>query len=148
MLTIIFCMLCEDFSFHFIHKLLHHPRIYSLIHKIHHSHIVTISIAVEYAHPIEFILGNLIPTTLGPLLLGRNLHIFTFAIWGKVRLTETLEDHSGYEFPWSPFRLIPFSASAAYHDFHHSHNVGNYSSFFSFWDTLCGTNKDYYNYYE
>ena len=35
---------------------------------------------------------------------------------------------SGFEFPWSPFRLLPFSASATYHDYHHSHNRGNFSS--------------------
>ena len=32
----------------------------------------------------------------------------------------------------------------SYHDYHHSTNVGNYSGFFSFWDTICGTNQHYY----
>lgn len=61
---------------------------------------------------------------------------------------ETQDGHCGYDFSWSPYRLIPFSTSAAYHDFHHSHNVGNYSSFFSFWDTLFGCNNDYYAFEE
>jgi sterol desaturase/sphingolipid hydroxylase (fatty acid hydroxylase superfamily) len=38
------------------------------------------------------------------------------------------------------------SGSAEYHNFHHSHNIGNYSSFFSVWDTVFGTNKHYFEY--
>lgn len=45
------------------------------------------------------------------------------------------------------FRLIPFmGTNAAYHDYHHSKNVGNYSSFFTVWDTVFGRNADYYAY--
>jgi len=29
------------------------------------------------------------------------------------------------------------------HDFHHSHNVGNFGSFFIFWDWICGTDYKY-----
>jgi len=39
--------------------------------------------------------------------------------------------------------VIPFSAGFAFHNFHHSHNVGNYSAFFGFLDSLLGTNVDF-----
>ena len=29
------------------------------------------------------------------------------------------------------------------HDFHHSHNSGNYGGFFMFWDWACGTDAAY-----
>jgi sterol desaturase/sphingolipid hydroxylase (fatty acid hydroxylase superfamily) len=148
MWTIAFCMVCEDFTFHLAHKMLHSRFLYPYIHKVHHTHKTTIGIAAEYAHPIEFIFGNMIPASLGALILGKNMHLMSFVFWGAVRLGETLDGHCGYEFSWSPYRLIPFSTSASYHDFHHSHNVGNYSSFFSIWDTFYGTNKVYYQYYE
>jgi sterol desaturase/sphingolipid hydroxylase (fatty acid hydroxylase superfamily) len=44
------------------------------------------------------------------------------------------------------FRLLPMSGSAEYHNFHHSHNVGNYASFFTIWDTVFGSNKYYFEY--
>mmetsp|Transcript_15276 Transcript_15276/g.14836 ORF Transcript_15276/g.14836 Transcript_15276/m.14836 type:complete len:102 (-) Transcript_15276:78-383(-) len=75
------------------------------------------------------------------------MHFWTYLMWNVVRLLETIDGHCGYEFSWSPFRLIPFASSSQYHSFHHSHNVGNYSSFFSFWDTFYGTNKAYNAYY-
>ena len=136
MATIAFCMICEDFAFHFTHRFLHWRRIYPYIHKIHHTYVTSVGIAAEYSHPLEFIFGAVIPGALGGLILGKRMHFCTFLIWGIVRLGETLDGHCGYEFSWSPYRLIPFSTSASYHDFHHSHNMGNYSSFFSFWDTI------------
>ena len=64
-------------------------------------------------------------------------------LWIIARTGEAHEAHVGYEFSWSPYRLIPFSTDASYHDYHHSHNIGNYSSQFIFWDTLFGDNKTY-----
>jgi methylsterol monooxygenase/4-alpha-methyl-delta7-sterol-4alpha-methyl oxidase len=61
-----------------------------------------------------------------------------------MRTLETVDGHCGYEFSWSPYRLLPLSGSSDYHNFHHSMNVGNYGSFFSFWDSMCGTNSTYF----
>mmetsp|Transcript_18838 Transcript_18838/g.18815 ORF Transcript_18838/g.18815 Transcript_18838/m.18815 type:complete len:318 (+) Transcript_18838:31-984(+) len=141
----IFFMLVEDTTFYWLHRLLHTPRFYGAIHKKHHEYINTIGIASEYAHPLEFAFGNLLPAAIGPLLLG-NCHIYTIYMWNVIRLLETTDGHSGYDFSWSAFRLLPLSGSANYHNFHHSHNVGNYSSFFTYWDTICKTNTHYWRY--
>ena len=61
-----------------------------------------------------------------------------------IRVVETIDGHCGYEFSWSPYRLLPLSGSSEYHNYHHSHNVGNFGSWFSLWDTLFSTNKDYF----
>jgi sterol desaturase/sphingolipid hydroxylase (fatty acid hydroxylase superfamily) len=143
---IVFFMIVEDFSFYWVHRLLHHPKLYPFIHKKHHEYYTSISVASEYAHPLEFFLGNLTPTGLGPIILGSRVHFFTLLAWYIIRVMETIDGHCGYEFSWSPFRLLPLSAGAGYHDYHHSHNVGNYGSFFSVWDTLCGTNAQYFRF--
>ena len=143
-LTITFCMIVEDFTFYWMHRFLHLRQIYPYIHKMHHAHACTVGIAAEYAHPVEFVLGNMLPTSAGPWLLGGNVHLLTVFAWYMIRFGETLDGHCGYEFSWSPYRLIPFSGSAEYHDFHHSANVGNYASFFSIWDTVFGTNDTFY----
>lgn len=143
-LTITLFMLMEDFCFYWTHRLLHWRVIYPYIHKMHHTHGTTVGIAAEYAHPVEFVLGNMLPTSVGPALLGPNVHMLTVFAWYMIRFGETLDGHCGYEFSWSPFRLIPFSGSAEYHDFHHAANVGNYGSFFSIWDSVWGTNKAFY----
>jgi sterol desaturase/sphingolipid hydroxylase (fatty acid hydroxylase superfamily) len=98
----------------------------------------------EYAHPVEYMLGNCCPAGLGPKLLDYRCHVVTYCLWMALRVIETVDGHSGYDFPWSPFRILPFSAGAAYHDYHHYENIGNYCSFFNIWDTVFGTNTKYY----
>ena len=141
-------ILCEDLSFHFAHKLLHTKLLYPYIHKIHHDYKATVSISADYQHPLEFYLSGVLPSSLGPLLLGRIIHPSTVMLFGFLRTIESIDGHCGYEFPWSPFRLIPLSASSTYHRFHHTHNVGNYSSFLTFWDTVLGHNAEFYKHHE
>lgn len=65
-----------------------------------------------------------------------------------LRIYVSVDEHCGYEFPWSPVRLlqhvgIRLGATAGGHDWHHSHNAGMYASQFAWWDALCGTDKVY-----
>jgi sterol desaturase/sphingolipid hydroxylase (fatty acid hydroxylase superfamily) len=73
------------------------------------------------------------------------MHVLTAMCWYGLRTAESLDGHCGYDFSWSPYRFVPFSGGSAYHDFHHSSNVGNYSSWFCIMDTVFGTNKDFYD---
>jgi methylsterol monooxygenase/4-alpha-methyl-delta7-sterol-4alpha-methyl oxidase len=138
-----FCMLIDDFFFYWGHRLLHHPKLYPYIHKIHHKWNHTVIISNEFSHPFEYIIANL-PAACGPKLLGKNMHMTTLWMWIVMRVGESLDSHCGYEFSWSPYRLLPLSGSSQYHDFHHSNNVGNYGSYFTFWDTLFKTNEVYF----
>ena len=126
--SVIFCMICEDFGFYVTHKLFHWGPLYKIFHKVHHEHITTFVLASEHTHPVEFILGSLIPGGLGYLILNRKMHLWTLLVWTAVRIGETNDGHGGYEFSWSPYRLIPFMVPASYHDFHHSRNNGNYAT--------------------
>lgn len=143
---ITFFMFVEDFCFYWVHRMLHQKRLYPYIHKIHHEYNNPIGISSEYSHPIEFFLANIVPTSLGVKLLGSKVHLVTYLLWGTLRIFETIDGHCGYEFSWSPYRLLPLSGSANYHNYHHTHNVGNYGSFFMIWDVLMGTNKSYFIY--
>jgi len=141
--TIVF-MVIEDFSFYWTHRALHWDKIYPYIHKIHHQYVYSVSIASEYSHPVEYLLSNCIPSSLGPLILGKKVHLATYLLWIVLRVAETTDGHSGYDFSWSPFRLLPMSGSSEFHQYHHVVFKGNYSSFFTYLDRLCGTvNKRY-----
>ena len=60
------------------------------------------------------------------------------------RASAAIENHSGYEFPWSMYQAIPFKAPTEYHDFHHNRNQGTYSGVLRFWDYVYGTNTQYF----
>jgi sterol desaturase/sphingolipid hydroxylase (fatty acid hydroxylase superfamily) len=140
----VFFMIMEDFTFYWSHRLLHWDVIYPYIHKIHHKHVNTVSIAAEYSHPLEYFIGNVFTTNSGVLLLGRRVHAVTFTLWIAMRIAETADGHCGYEFSWSPYRLLPMSASSEYHNHHHLNFKGNYASFFTVWDRLCNTVNEKY----
>jgi sterol desaturase/sphingolipid hydroxylase (fatty acid hydroxylase superfamily) len=73
--------------------------------------------AVEFAHPIEAIVGNLIPVSLGPVLMQSSMPMWM--IWFSLALWHSTEGHSGYRFPWSLWSgLIP-GIDGSRHDFHH-----------------------------
>jgi len=101
-------MLAEDAAFYHCHRFLHKPEIYPSIHKIHHENKVVYVLAAIHTHPIEYIIGNVLPMVIGPILLYHRMHRASTYGWYFVRICETLETHSGYSFPFSPFRLVPF----------------------------------------
>ena len=121
--------------------MLHKPFFYTSIHKIHHEHKVSTSIAMMHAHPLEYVFGNVGPATLGVVILGKRMHLSSYMAWNFVRLCNSLDGHCGYDFTWVPFRLLPFKLDGQEHPYHHSENIGSYGSFLSVWDTYFGSNS-------
>lgn len=143
---LIICFIVEDFMFYCSHRTLHMKKpfnLYAYAHKQHHEHIHSVSITGEDVHWVEFYLTN-IGIFAGPMLLGSKMHYWTFSVWGLARMIQAQDAHCGYEFPWSFFGLFPLSANATYHEFHHTNNCGNYSSFCTIWDTVFDTSLNYY----
>lgn len=141
---LIFFIFCEDFSFYWVHRLMHTPLLYRLIHKTHHEIYNVVYLSYAHSHWIENILANFLPSYLGALILGDKVHLSTFAVWTSFRLFETSQNHSGYEFPWDFFQVIPYASDSSYHNYHHLLNIGNYGSFSVIWDTIFRTNRDYF----
>lgn len=139
---IAFMILMNETGQYWVHRLLHaHPLLYKYIHAQHHRFVTPITFAAEYSNPIEMILSNDIPTFLGGWILGS--HLCTMMIWTFARVLITIDAHSGYSFPWSPVaRLKSIFVGPDGHDWHHSHNKGNYGILW-FWDSICGTDKEY-----
>jgi sterol desaturase/sphingolipid hydroxylase (fatty acid hydroxylase superfamily) len=142
------CMIIEDFFFYLSHRLLHTDYFYSKIHKIHHEFKESVSISAIYAHPIEYIMGNILPSSIAPLLLGNKMHMMTYLVYIVMVLHESHDGHSGYSFSWCPHRVIPMTFDADFHIFHHWKFRGNYANYFSLWDKFFGTvNKTFLDYF-
>lgn len=142
-LLITLCAIIEDTWHYFMHRALHDVRIYKYIHKVHHFYQAPFGMVAEYAHPAETLILGL-GTFWGIFFLTN--HIILLWAWLLIRLLETIDVHSGYDIPYNPLHLIPGYAGARFHDFHHYNFVGNYASFFLWWDWLLGTNVQYHEY--
>jgi len=133
-----FCIFTEDVLHYWLHRFLHIPKWYKLIHKVHHTFSAPFGFTASYAHPLEvLILG--IPTFAGPMII--QCHYFTFFCWIIFRQLDAVGTHSGYDLPHI-FDLLPFFGGTLVHDFHHKNFIFNYSSRFTFMDKWFGTYKE------
>ncbi len=108
-------VLVFDTCFYWSHRILHHKTIYPYIHKEHHQFTISSGIAAEYSHPIESFINGF-ATLIVPIKLG--IHCSVFFVYLFLRLLETVDAHSGYDLPWSPFRYV---SGADRHEYHHAH---------------------------
>lgn len=124
------------------HRTLHHKAIYKYVHKHHHRYKVNVGIAAVFAHPIEDIVNNTFSSVSGCMLLGS--HVLVFWLWLAIRQTEAINAHSGYQF--LPDAISKWCSGGRFHEYHHSHNVGNYGALTTIWDYLMGTDASYLEY--
>jgi sterol desaturase/sphingolipid hydroxylase (fatty acid hydroxylase superfamily) len=130
-------VLCLDTLFYWAHRTLHSKYLYKYVHKQHHEFKVNTPLSAEYANPIDDVFSALIPSFFGVYLMGS--HGFTVLLWIFLRVSESQDAHSNYEFPLC---TLLFGRSAGFHAYHHSHNVGNYGML-PFWDRLMGSDAHY-----
>jgi len=111
-------LLMLEVLFYYSHRLLHHPAIYSAVHKLHHDFRAPVALAAIYAHPIEAIFSNLI-CVMGPAFFS-SFHLYTW-YWGLIiGWLGTMNDHSGY--------FIQSNFLKGFHDWHHETFTGNFGS--------------------
>ncbi|PLB33377.1 sphingosine hydroxylase [Aspergillus candidus] len=125
---------------YFLHRAMHLNRwLYVTFHSRHHRLYVPYAFGALYNHPVEGFLLDTAGTGVAFLTAHMNnrqaMFLFTFST------IKTVDDHSGYHFPWDPLQHFT-SNNAAYHDIHHqSWGIKtNFSQpFFTFWDGLLQT---------
>ncbi|XP_002509623.2 methylsterol monooxygenase 1-1 [Ricinus communis] len=142
-LQLLVYFLVEDYTNYWIHRFLHGKWGYEKIHSVHHEYAAPIGFAAPYAHWAEILILG-IPSFLGPAIVPG--HMITFWLWIALRQIEAIETHSGYDFPWTPTKYIPFYGGADYHDYHHyvgGQSQSNFASVFTYCDFIYGTDKGY-----
>jgi sterol desaturase/sphingolipid hydroxylase (fatty acid hydroxylase superfamily) len=137
----------EDFIFYWVHRSMHHPYLYKNIHIKHHKFDQmqgnTFSLNGEYASYLENIFNDILPIFISIFMFSfyQPIHITLFWIWIVFRQIRTSDSHSGYDFPYSPLKLIYFVyGGSRIHIIHHSlagrkYNFGG----LRIWDKVFGT---------
>ena len=81
--------------------------------------------ASEHFGEVDFVL-NVLPGVIPALLLGA--HFAVLMAFTVIRQWQTVQSHSGYDLPFDPFNRGVFHGGARRHDFHHTHNQGNFGA--------------------
>lgn len=129
----------HDTYFYWMHRAVHHPKLFRHIHFVHHQSTNPTPLAAYSFHFSESILEGMIipliaftlpvhPSALVIFLLGQ----FIINVYG----------HLGFElFPprFHKTRIGKWINTSVAHNQHHKHFHGNYGLYFLFWDRWMGT---------
>ncbi len=143
-LSIACTIFLHDAYFYWTHRLMHHPRLFRLFHRVHHLSMNPTPWASYAFSPLE----ALVQAGIFPLAaIMMPLHPLAFVIFMGWQITFNVLGHTGYEFHprWlmnSPLRRILNTPTN--HIMHHEKIRGNYGLYFNIWDRLMRTNHAEY----
>ncbi|GGB15566.1 DUF2147 domain-containing protein [Puia dinghuensis] len=137
-------LVIHDAYFYWMHRLIHHPRLFKLFHLVHHRSVNPSPWAAYAFHPLEAVLESLIFVIFLFTLPINGWHLFAFFV---ISLVYNVYGHLGFElYPASFSRnwLGKWINTSVSHNLHHRYFKGNYGLYFLFWDRMMGTlRKDY-----
>ncbi|MBM3168899.1 MAG: sterol desaturase family protein [Bacteroidetes bacterium] len=132
-------LLIHDAYFYWVHRIMHHPKLYKRIHHVHHLSTNPSPWTAYAFHPLEAILeAGIIPLIAFTLPVSQQalgyflLFQFVYNVYG----------HLGYELYPKNFHkhwLGKWINTGTAHNQHHQYFHGNYGLYTLIWDRLFGT---------
>lgn len=95
--------------FYATHRFLHRKWWMAKVHRVHHEFRSTSAWSGEYAHPVEFCVGNFGTLAVGVLVVAPPMA--TIYLFTVLSMLTFLIHHSGYALPWASWSV--------HHDWHH-----------------------------
>ena len=134
----------HDAYFYWVHRLMHHKKLFRLFHLVHH-HSTNPSPWAAYAfHPTEAVAEAGI---FAVFLFTLPIHSYHLLIFFFLMIVYNVYGHLGYELYPPGFNKHWFGKwinTSVNHNQHHQFFKGNYSLYFTWWDRWMGTiRKDY-----
>jgi len=137
-------VLLHDTYFYWMHRLMHHPKLFMLLHRVHHQSRNPTPWASLSFHPLEAVLEfGILPIALFVMPM-HPLVLLVFSVW---TLFFNITGHLGYElFPKGFVRhpIWKWLNTSTHHNMHHQRSNCNYGLYFNFWDRVMGTNDRRY----
>lgn len=132
--TIPLYLFFTDTLIYWIHRWIHHPLLYSWIHKPHHRWIVPTPFAAYAFHPLDGFLQSL-PYHIFIFCIPLNKYLYLGLFLFVCTWTVSIHDGKGFYYG----KIIN---GADHHTIHHSDFFYNYGQYFTFWDRVCGTHRE------
>ena len=133
----------DDTWFYWTHRLLHHPKIFNLIHVEHHKSTDTNPFTTMSFHVLE---PTLLSLWIFPVAFFIPTYIPILGLAQVYGLLNNIKAHLGYEFypGWWNRTWLRYLTTSTHHNMHHSKFKGNYAVHFTIWDKLMGTEFNNY----
>jgi sterol desaturase/sphingolipid hydroxylase (fatty acid hydroxylase superfamily) len=142
-------LLLHDTYFYWVHRLMHHPRLFRVFHLVHHRSTNPSPWAAYAFHPLEAVVEVGIVVI---FLFIMPIHTYHLPFFFLFMIVYNVYGHLGYElYPkgFSRHWLGKWINTSVNHNQHHQYFKGNYGLYFLFWDRLMGTiRSDYEDQFE
>ena len=136
--------LIHETYYYWLHRWMHIPKIYRLIHKTHHdSHITSPWTSFSF-HPGEGLLQSLV---IPVIVLFLPMHYWTIVSLLTFMTITSAINHSNVEIYPKGFHkhwLGKWMIGATHHSLHHTQYRYNFGLYFTFWDKLMRTESEKY----
>lgn len=143
-LNVLLALIVHDTYFYWMHRLLHHKKIFKYTHLVHHQSTNPSPWASYSFHILEAFTEALI---LPILLFTMPMHILSIFLFTLSSFIINVYGHLGFEITPKWFRnsvLFKVLNTSVYHNMHHHYFKGNYGLYFRFWDRLLKTEHPNY----
>lgn len=138
-LTFIVMLVIHDTYFYWMHRTLHHPKLFKATHLVHHKSTNPSPWAAYSFHPIESFFEALI---LPIMAFAFPIHIAVFGLFFLFSIIYNVYGHLGYELYPKGFNthwLGKWINTSVHHNLHHKYFDNSYGLYFTFWDRIMGT---------
>jgi len=143
--SVIIMMLVHDTYFYWTHRLMHHPLVFPIFHRIHHLSTNPSPWAAFAFHPLEAIIEAGIIVVIAFIM---PVHPLALALFLLIMMIYNVYGHLGYEiYPkgFSKSRVGKWINTSINHNQHHQFFKGNYGLYFLWWDRWMGTIRPDYD---
>lgn len=134
----------HDTYFYWMHRLMHHPKLFKTFHLLHHRSVNPSPWAAYAFHPLEAIVEVGIVVI---FLFTIPIHLLHLGLFFIFMIIYNVYGHLGWElYPkkFSRNRIGKWINTSVSHNQHHQHFKGNYGLYTLTWDRWMGTiRKDY-----
>ncbi|MFZ1454322.1 MAG: sterol desaturase family protein [Ferruginibacter sp.] len=137
-------LVVHDTYFYFAHRIMHHPKLFSFFHVVHHKSTNPSPWASFAFQPTEAFIESGIIYLFALTFPVHVIHLLSFLIFMTIY---NVYGHLGFElFPRGANRhwLLKWFNTSVNHNMHHQYFKGNYGLYFTWWDKILKTtHKEY-----
>ncbi|MBT32699.1 MAG: sterol desaturase [Thalassobius sp.] len=143
-LSICFFLLIHETYYYWLHRWMHKPAVFKLVHKAHHESITPSPWSAFSFHPLE---GLLQAFVLPLFLLIYPMHYSAIVLLLVLMTVSSFINHLNIEIYPSGFEkniIGKWLIGATHHTLHHTKFTANYGLYFTFWDKWMHTESAEY----
>jgi sterol desaturase/sphingolipid hydroxylase (fatty acid hydroxylase superfamily) len=143
--SLVISMLLHETYYYWLHRWMHHPRVFKIVHKVHHDSNITSPFTAFSFHPLEGVLQAIFFPV---VLLFLPMHYYIIIVQLVIMSLSSVINHLDIEIYPKNFNKNIFGKwliGATHHSLHHKQFKYNYGLYFTFWDKIRKTESPLFN---